>query len=101
MGPKKIGFYLIEDQVCDAAAVDQALRKQAELELLGQYKSTSQIMVEGGHIAPAGPRGYCPPGGDGRLLYLVYCIVIFFWLVSRITGLLERGLLYTKVRVLN
>ena len=48
---KKIGDYLLDNRACDRKTMDEALKKQSSLEILGQYKSMGEIMVEDGTVA--------------------------------------------------
>ena len=50
MDIKKIGAYLIEEQICSKKMIDAALERQLSLKREGVYRPVGQILVENGDL---------------------------------------------------
>ena len=48
---KKIGTYLVEDQICDERTISGAIKLQSRLSKDGVYKPLGEIMIEGQDIS--------------------------------------------------
>ena len=50
MDIKKIGAYLIEEQICSKKMIDAALERQLSLKREGVYRPVGRILVENGDL---------------------------------------------------
>ena len=50
MAFKKLGQYLVENQICDQKMIEAAIEKQVTLEQEGIYKPIGQIIIESGYM---------------------------------------------------